>query len=126
MRQRVAAGQAQHAGRGAVARGDAGAGRRRRQRIAGQEPAGDRYRRRREVLIIDVADRRACDNVVGGPSAAYEADAATLLSAGALSTAVILTVVVCVALLSVPSLTTHEIVRLRSAPKLVGFWLLDE
>src|SRR4051812_16772015 len=45
---------------------------------------------------------------------------------GGLLTAVILTVVVCVALLSVPSLTCHEIVRLRSAPKLVGFWLLDE
>ena len=38
----------------------------------------------------------AGDKVVGEPSAAYEADAATLLSAGALSTAVILTVVVCV------------------------------
>ena len=45
---------------------------------------------------------------------------------GASLTAVILTVVVCVALLSVPSLTCHEIVRLRSAPKLVGFWLVDE
>ena len=59
----------------------------------------------------------AGDKVVGEPSAAYEADAATLLSVGALSTAVILTVVVCVALLSVPSLTTHETVRLASAPK---------
>ena len=39
---------------------------------------------------------------------------------------VILTVVVCVALLSVPSLTAHETVRLGSAPELVGFWLLDE
>ena len=39
---------------------------------------------------------------------------------------VILIVVVWVALLSVPSLTTHEMVRLGSAPKLVGFWLLDE
>jgi hypothetical protein len=37
----------------------------------------------------------------------------------------ILTVVVCVALLTVPSLTTHETVRLESAPKLVGFWLFD-
>jgi hypothetical protein len=45
---------------------------------------------------------------------------------GASLTAVILTVVVCVALLSVPSLTCHEIVRLRSAPELVGFWLVDE
>ena len=38
----------------------------------------------------------------------------------------ILTVVIYVALLTVPSLTTHETVRLGSAPKLVGFWLLDE
>jgi hypothetical protein len=38
----------------------------------------------------------------------------------------ILTVVVCVALLSVPSLTTHEAVRLGSAPELGGSLLLDE
>ena len=35
-------------------------------------------------------------------------------------------VVVWVALLTVPSLTTHDTVRLGSAPKLLGFWLVDE
>src|SRR3974390_2592985 len=62
------------------------------------------------------------DNVVAPAPAVYEADAATLPSAGA----VMLSVVVCVALLRVPSLTAHETVRLLSAPELVGFWLLDE
>ena len=37
-----------------------------------------------------------------------------------------LTVVVCGALLTVPSLTSQEIVRLGSAPELVGSWLLEE
>ncbi len=39
---------------------------------------------------------------------------------------VILSVVVCVVLASVPSLTTHEIVRLGSLPKLVGSLLVEE
>ena len=65
------------------------------------------------------------DNVVALAPAVYESDAATLPSTGACD-AVILTVVVCVALLRVPSLTTQEIARLGSAPELVGFWLLDE
>jgi len=40
--------------------------------------------------------------------------------------AVIASMVVWLVLGSVPSLTTHEIVRVVSVPKLVGLWLVDE
>ncbi len=60
MRQRVAAGQAQHTGRCVIARSDAGAGGHRRQRIAGKEcAAADRHRSRDEVGAFGVADRGA-------------------------------------------------------------------
>src|SRR3569833_1092916 len=64
------------------------------------------------------------DNVVPVAPALYEADAATLAKTGGWDT-VILTAVVWAALLSVPSLTVQETVRLLSAPELVGFWLVD-
>src|SRR5262245_64162599 len=55
------------------------------------------------------------DSVTAGPFSVYEALAATLLSTGASSTAAMVSVVVwIVVLLSVPSLTTLEIVRLGS------------
>src|ERR1700730_16823687 len=57
--------------------------------------------------------------------AVEDAVAATWPSAGAASCAVMVSVVVCGALLSVPSLTTHEIVRLVSAPKLVALLLVE-
>src|SRR4051812_47166226 len=66
------------------------------------------------------------DSVTAGLAAAYDALAATLPSTGAWSVAVMLTVVVAVVLLTVPSFATQLIVRVLSAPKLVGFWLLDE
>jgi Kef-type K+ transport system membrane component KefB len=55
-----------------------------------------------------------------------ETDPDTLAMTGALSTAVMLIVLVAGVLLSVPSFTTQLMLRLVSAPKLVGFWLLEE
>src|SRR4051794_35884836 len=69
---------------------------------------------------------RADDSVTAAPPSVYDALAATLPSTGAWSAAVMLTVVVAVVLLSVPSFATQLMVRVVSAPKLVGFWLLDE
>src|SRR5437879_904002 len=66
------------------------------------------------------------DSVTAGPASVYDALAATLPSTGAWSVAVMLTVVVAVVLLTVPSFATQLIVRVVSAPKLLGFWLLDE
>ena len=55
-----------------------------------------------------------------------ETDPDTLAMTGALSTAVMLIVLVAGVLFSVPSFTTQLMLRLVSAPKLVGFWLLEE
>src|SRR5271169_1906330 len=66
------------------------------------------------------------DSVTGAACSVYDAVGATLLSTGALSTAVMLIVLVAGALFSVPSFTTQLMLRLVSAPKLVGFWLLEE
>src|SRR6266571_1736190 len=66
------------------------------------------------------------DSVTAGLASVYDALAATLPSTGAWYTAVMLTVVVAVVLFKVPSFTTQLMLRLLSAPKLVGFWLLDE
>src|ERR1019366_4139314 len=57
------------------------------------------------------------DSVTAAACSVYDAVGATLLSTGALSTAV---------MLIVPSFTTQLMLRLVSAPKLVGFWLLEE
>ena len=51
---------------------------------------------------------------------------AVTVNTGASLTAVMLDVVVAALLSTVPSLTFHVIVRLVSAPKLVGLWLVDE
>src|SRR5262249_29853547 len=69
----------------------------------------------------------AADNSgTGGPFWAKGDALASTERTGALSTAVMLSVVVgIVLLLSVPSLTIHEIVRLVSVPKLVGLSLLE-
>src|SRR5215469_1904772 len=97
---------------------------------------------RRPLLIFTVADWRfwlstsltaAVDDSVAGvldaglaSLAVWEALAATV-STGAASCAVMVSVVVCGGvLLSVPSLTAHEIVRVVSVPKLVGLVLVDE
>src|SRR5664279_322539 len=66
------------------------------------------------------------DSVTAAACSVYDAVGATLLSTGALSTAVMLIVLVAGVLLSVPSFTTQLMLRLVSAPKLVGFWLLEE
>src|SRR5260370_26658 len=75
----------------------------------------------------------AADNSVTGvpdagllSTAVWGVPAATVLSPGAASCAVMVSVVVCVVLGSVPSLTTHVIVRLVSLPKLVGLVLVEE
>src|SRR5271169_3067834 len=66
------------------------------------------------------------DSVTAAPCSVYDAVAATLAMTGALSTAVMLIVLVAGVLFSVPSFTTQLMLRLVSAPKLVGFWLLEE
>src|SRR5262249_48948759 len=65
-------------------------------------------------------------SVTGAPFSGKEALAGTLLSTGASSDATMLSVVVGITLLlSMPSLTTHEIVRLVWVPKLVGLSLVE-
>ena len=58
IRQRVVAGQGQHPGRCIIARRDAGSRHVGRQHVAREEAAADRYRRRLEELVVDVAHRR--------------------------------------------------------------------
>src|SRR5664279_2951248 len=66
------------------------------------------------------------DSVTAAACSVYDAVGATLLSTGALSTAVMLIVLVAGALLAVPLFTTQLMLRLVSAPKSVGFRLLEE
>src|SRR5271167_694466 len=66
------------------------------------------------------------DSVTAAACSVYDAVGATLLSTGALSTAVMLIVLLAGALLAVPLFTTQLTVRLASVPKSVGFWLLEE
>src|SRR5262249_61409474 len=86
---------------------------------------------KKPLLIDTVAEARVWlstsltvaigDSVTGAAFSGDRTRAAKVLSTGALSTAVMLSVVVgIVLLLSVPSLTIHEIVGLVSVPKLVG------
>src|SRR3984893_19425237 len=95
---------------------------------------------KKPLLIDTVADLRvwlstsltvAADDSVtgvfraGSGSATKDAAGATLLSTGAASCAAMVSVVGAVALLSVPSLTTPEIIRVGSVPKLAGLGLCE-